>query len=293
MNENLERLTALQEKTASTKAFQRASDDPASAAAALGLRSSLESSQAYLDTATLASSWMSATDFSLKQTADLGTRAINLALRGVSDTMGAEERQALAGEMDELLHQAIGLGNTSHAGNYIYAGFRTNTKPFEGLDADADGRFEGVQNLNNSGEAILRTIGPGHTISQNIDGIATFSPLFDALIAARDALAGADPTIPEDARSADIQSKVDALRAAVEGVSTASTTNGARHKQVKQVTERLEKTQLELKSLLSQKEDVNMAEAIVELRRQETVYQSVLEVSSRAISAMSLFDMLS
>ena len=61
----------------------------------------------------------------------------------------------------------------------------------------------------------------------------------------------------------------------------------------KTVTERIEKTQLEIKSLLSKKEDVNMAEAIVNLRRQETVYQSVLEVGHRAISAMSLFDMLS
>jgi hypothetical protein len=35
-----------------------------------------------------------------------------------------------------------------------------------------------------------------------------------------------------------------------------------------------------------------MAEAISNLRNQETVYQSVLEVGQRAISTMSLFDML-
>ena len=44
--------------------------------------------------------------------------------------------------------------------------------------------------------------------------------------------------------------------------------------------------------LLSQNEDVNMAEGITELQKQQSNYQVVMEVTSRAISAMTLFDYL-
>jgi hypothetical protein len=45
--------------------------------------------------------------------------------------------------------------------------------------------------------------------------------------------------------------------------------------------------------VLSQKQDANLAEAISMLKNQETSYQVVLEVSQRAISALTLFDYLS
>ena len=72
----------------------------------------------------------------------------------------------------------------------------------------------------------------------------------------------------------------------------ALTTNGARQREVRLTKDRLEKSQIELKSLLSQKEDVNLTEAISYLQHQQTVYQTVLEVGKRAISALSLFDLL-
>jgi hypothetical protein len=49
---------------------------------------------------------------------------------------------------------------------------------------------------------------------------------------------------------------------------------------------------IETQSLLSKNEDVNMAEGIAQLANQETTYNAVLEVSKRAISALSLFDYL-
>jgi hypothetical protein len=52
------------------------------------------------------------------------------------------------------------------------------------------------------------------------------------------------------------------------------------------------KSQIELKALLSGKENVNAAEVISQLTYQETVYKSVLEVAQRTISASNLFDYL-
>ncbi|HEX2993231.1 MAG TPA: hypothetical protein VHP14_00305, partial [Anaerolineales bacterium] len=70
------------------------------------------------------------------------------------------------------------------------------------------------------------------------------------------------------------------------------TSNGARLRQVESAANFLETMQIETKSLLSKNEDLNMAEGIAMLANQETTYSAVLEVSQRAISALSLFDYL-
>jgi len=71
-----------------------------------------------------------------------------------------------------------------------------------------------------------------------------------------------------------------------------SATNGARQRQVSSSKDHLELANLSLKNLLSDKEDVNMAEAVAMLSSQETTYKAVLEVGHRAISALNLFDVL-
>jgi flagellar hook-associated protein 3 FlgL len=284
MDENLQRLQAYQEQVSTGKAFQRPSDDPAAATMALTLRSNLETIESYLNTTKTTDDWMSATDKALQQAVEIGTRASNLALSGISDSQGAEERQALAAEMDILLKQAVDLGNTSHQDSYLFSGFKTKTAPFTLVENDSDPFFDAV-GYNGDNGVIVRHLGPDQTIPQNIDGQQVFSPLFTAIIDARDAL---------NANRTDLlQTALDDIQSAVQGISLASTTNGARQRQVRLTGERIEKTQVELKSLLSKKEDVNMAEAIANLRYQETVYQTVLEVSQRSISALSLFDMLS
>jgi flagellin-like hook-associated protein FlgL len=68
------------------------------------------------------------------------------------------------------------------------------------------------------------------------------------------------------------------------------TSNGAKLRQVESASSFLETVKIETKSLLSQKEDTNLAEGIALLTNQQTTFEAVLEVSQRAISALSLFD---
>jgi flagellar hook-associated protein 3 FlgL len=300
MDENLQRLYALSEQAASQKQFQRISDHPSQAAAALSLRSSLEASKAYLNSAQMAGDWMAGTELALKQTEEIAIKAYERVSRGISDTYGAEERSGLAEELNEMINQIIGQANANHAGSYLFAGFRTNEAPFSGHDGVDDGMggeitdgkidrlvYRGaVVDLNAlpPAEYIQRAINPGHTIVQNIDGPSVFAPLVEAVAKARDALLQND--------SVAIEASLADLEKARNIVSEARVTNGARQNQVQSIEERIEKAQIELKSLLTQKEGANMAETISNLRHQETVYQAVLEVGQRAISTMSLFEML-
>jgi flagellar hook-associated protein 3 FlgL len=287
MDENLKRLYQLQEKVASGKEFQRPSDNPSGVTSALNLRSVLKMNTAYLDSAATTESWMSATDFALIQTNQLATRALNLTRQGMSDTLGAEQRNTLAAELDMVLQQVLSVANTNHQGNYIFGGFQTLNPPFNLVDTNSDGTLDTVVRNGDTG-TINRLIGPNLTVVQNINGYNLFNDLMVAIMNARDALRNnGDPN-----QFNNLQSAIAALETQINNVNEALTTNGARQREVRLTKDRLEKSQIELKSLLSQKEDVNMTEAISYLQHQQTVYQTVLEVGKRAISALSLFDLL-
>jgi len=284
MDDNLKKIQKLQEKISSGKAYQQASEEPRSAAAVLSLRSVLKTNQAYIESAQATGGWMAATETALSHLIEMGIRARSLVEQGVTETLNADERAVIAAEINLILEEAIKDGNTTHNGNHIFSGYQTTTAPFTAVDSDNDGLFEAVTYNGDTG-AILRTLGPDYTITQNINGDAVLSPLYTALIKARDALNAND--------TAAIDVAFGELHTALENITIANSDNGARQKQLEALRAHYEQAQLELQDLISRHEDVNLAEAITTLRYQEIVYQTVLEVGHRAISTLNLFDILS
>ena len=186
---------------------------------------------------------------------------------------------SIAPEVEMLLQNAIATANTSHMGKYIFSGFQINTKPFVVSKASPDV----VDYLGDDG-VMQNDIAPGQSVTTNVNGSTAFSALFSAIAKAKNALL----TNNRD----ELDASLGELQSAENGISELRATNGARMRQVTTTIDHLEKTNLSLKSLLSEKEDVNMAEAIAMMQAQETTYQAVLEVGQRAISALNLFDVL-
>ncbi len=277
MNDSLERLSQLQTRVASGKMIQTPADDPTVAVAGLSLRSTLQSNQAYIDTGYVVRDWLTATELALKEAVDLGRNAQTLASAGVSDTFSADERLALADDIDAMLQHLTGVGNSVHKGKYLFAGFKVTTEPFTYTGAGV------TNNLASTADQMQLSIAPGQTLTINTDGNAVFTPLFGALTNVRDALRANDRTALEPALST--------LATAVEGAIAARTTNGARQRQLDTEMDRLDQLKTALKSLLSNKEDANLAESISMLKQQETVYQAVLQAGARAVTP-TLFDFL-
>lgn len=293
MSDSLEQLHKLQEKTASGKNFEYASENPVGASLSLNLRSTIKTNEAYIDTAELTNDWMSASEFALQQLEDLGIRTKTLALAGLNDTLGADERiSALATEVDAILNEAIDIANTNHKGQYIFSGFKINTAPFELqvydpiLDPEYDPANPTKQHAEYLGDngIMQRNLGPSQTITMNIVGDNEIRPYLDALIDIRDALNANNTNA--------LQTALNGLESSVDQLDQLRTSNGARQRQVTSANEYLEKTKIELSSLLSQNEDADLAETISLMRNQEITYQAVLEVGSRAISALNLFEYL-
>jgi flagellar hook-associated protein 3 FlgL len=280
MNLNLERYNDLTLKSASMKNFQHVSDDPATAAAAMTIRSSISTGENYLSNANNVSSWMDTTNDTLVKMNAVIITAQSKVEQGLNDTISAEERlNSLAPELETMIGEMLNLANATYMDKYIFAGYQINTKPFEIAASDPN-----TVVYNGDGGIMQQEIGNGQSVPMNTNNSATINSVFNALIRARNALQSNDTT--------ELANSLTDLNTVMNSVNDLTSTNGARQRQVKSVIDYLEKSKLTLNALLSEKEDANMAEVAVRLKAQETTYQVVLEVGNRAISALSLFDFL-
>ena len=302
MADSREKINKLQGNLASGKQFQVPSDDPTRASASLSLRSHLETLESYTDTAEMTQSWMTASDNAFDQLEQLAVRANNLILRGLNDSLSGSERAiSLGSEMQTLINEAIEIGNTSVNGQYIFSGYQVNQKAFELTDSatpvtDYQGNPFTPKVVNYLGDTgtMQRNLGPDQSVTLNVRGDQAILGFLQNLVQASNALkqnnikdTGDPVTDPLT-----LESTLTALKSSLDTLDQYRTSNGARMRQVDSVANFLESVKLETKSLLSDNEDTNMAEGIALLANRQTTYEAVLEVSQRAISALSLFDYL-
>jgi len=289
MSDSLAKLYELQKKASTGKKYLNASDDPSNAANVFTLKSTLQVSQVYETTTLNSNDWMEASDFAMQHASDLAQKAISGTMKGLSDTLGPEGRKAIAAEIDGMLKEAIDIANTKHLDRYIFSGFTTNIVPFTTTQTDpTDPNKITVITYKNglpqTFQPIRRDVGPGETITVNIDGRSTFERLLQTFINVRDALNAND--------TGALRTEATNLNAALNDVTLATTINGSRMRTLEAALDRITKSNTEIKSLLSQKEEVNMAEVSALLKNQENIYQTVVTISSRTQSMMNLFESL-
>lgn len=292
MSENLEKVNKLQTQVSTQKRFQVASDDPTRASTSLSLHSNLKTLESYADTAETTKNWMTATEDAFNKLDELGVQANNLLLRGINDSLSGSERyNSLGTEMQDILNQAVELGNTSVNGQYIFSGYQVNNKAFDLVDSattlvDYQGNTFTPKVVNYLGDIgmMQRNLGPDQTVTLNVRGDQALNGLLQNLVTATNALKQND--------TATLQALLTSLKTSLTTMGEYRTANGARLRQVDSAADFLATMQIETKSLLSKNEDMNMAEGISLLANQQTTYDAVLQVSQRAISALSLFDYL-
>jgi len=282
MNESKAKMDQLAERATTFKNFSNSSDDPSLVSSALVLRSSIMASQGYIATGTNSQAWMESTENSFDLMNDLIAQSNTIMLKGVSDTVGTDERKNdYAVQIDQLLKQAVSIANSSYNDTYLFSGNSVKTKPFE-LSTAVDGTIS-VDYAGDTG-TMKRDLAPGVSVTINSDGPAAFSTFFNALILAKHGLETNDST--------EMNTALANINSALTTMNVSRTNNAAILRQIKTSNEHLTTTQNELKGLLSIKEDANMAEAISMFNLQQTTYQTVLDVCSRSISASNLFDAL-
>ncbi|HEY8475932.1 MAG TPA: flagellar hook-associated protein FlgL [Chloroflexota bacterium] len=283
---NQERLEELQRQLTSGKRLTKPSDDPVAVSRALGLRSTLASTEQYLRNVDAAVSWLNATDAALARVGDVLQRARELAIQGANDTMGTNERQLIAAEVGQLIENAVQLGNATYGNSYIFAGARTQSKPF---DYVAGAVVYNDADPVTATKLLEREVSPGVRVVVNVvghdpvGGNALFDQVFTALQNLHAALQADDVNA--------IRSSLGGIDATQDTLLEARASVGARVNRLEAAKDRLTDLQVNLSELRSSLEDVDMVEAISSFATAETVLKAALAAAGRSLPP-SLLDFL-
>jgi len=275
-----ERLAKTQQELSSQKAISVPSDDPFGTTRALEFRSELEGNQQYQRNVQEASSWQDVTDAALTQIGDFTLRARDLLVQGSTDTASPTDRSAIAAEIDQLVDSLKSEANARYAGRYVFAGTQTQTPPYQQGAVDT---YAGDANT------IKRQIGPNVQLDVNVTGQSAVGDGSTGLIAALRKIA-ADLRTP-GTTSALQGSDLQALDAAHDSLTNLRAVVGARTNRLDAALSRLQELEGSTTKLLSQTEDIDFAQTMVDFSNQQAVYTAALKAGAQVVQP-SLLDFL-
>ncbi|MFA7250118.1 MAG: flagellar hook-associated protein FlgL [Dehalococcoidia bacterium] len=273
------RLSDTQDRVASGRRINRPSDDPFGTSRSIAAHASIDLIAQYQRTITLARSELGSTESVLTSLGDVIQRARELAVQADSSSIDGAGRRQIAAEVNQLLSEAIKLGNTSYAGRHIFAGQQTQTAPFV---EDVPGQPATVTYQGDVGQ-VQREIGEGDQVAVNLDGDEIFTPVFQDLIAFRDALNTNDMN-GVSAASGNMGTNLDTVLQARGEI-------GARTRRLDLADTRLGDVTLQLQTSISSIEDADMSQEVVDLQTRETALQAALAATGRSLTT-SLLDFL-
>ncbi len=287
LNANGEQLINLQNQLSTGKKLLKPSDDPLALSRALTLKAASSRNDQYLRNISSTTDWLASTDSALSQMEDVLTQAHNVALQGVSDTMDAAGRAALAQQVNSLLEEFVQEANsTSGGGEYLFAGQQVTTTPFA-VTRDSSGQITSVTYSGDSGQIDVN-VDDGTNVAINVPGnqvIAGQAPIqtaVSALISLRNWLNG-DTTASASA---------DQFSSSLDGFTSLRAIVGAKTQRLNSTQSVLTDQSTNLASMLSQAQDANVAEVMVKLTTAQNVYQASLSAGAN-IMQKSLLDYLS
>ncbi len=275
--DNLSRMDLYQSQLATGKKIRVPSDDPVVAARALKLRTNVAEITQYKKNLKDAQSRLDITDTALSDLGDIfqRIRELNVGSDGVESP---EDLNSTLQEVKQLKTQMIQLANSTYAGKYIFSGFQADKKFMKD-----DGTFNiGVSNT----EKINFEIGIGDNISVNVTGGDLFNEGVDAaaggtgkFIKDFEALETSLQTPDYDA----IQATVNEFSKNLDTVLRVRADVGARTNRVELTINRMQNDETNFTKLMSENENVDEADTIMNLKNEENVYQASLAGGARII----------
>lgn len=277
LSNNLTRLEKLQSQLSSGKKIIKPSDDPVSTFRIMGLRSTLNANSQYNRNVDFLETELNVADRALQNLSSALSRVKSLAIRGANESLSQEDRDAIAGEVNQIIDYIIQVGNTDIAGRYIFGGYKTTSAPLERVEDDIV--YRGDDNTR------LVEISNSVTVESSPNGKVLFvdSEMFDTLISLKNALLDGDTT-----RINDSIGKIDSI---IDKISSELSSLGARLSRVELTKDLLSEKSIKYTDLLSKQEDIEIEEVILKLYAQQNVYQASLISAARALQP-SLIDYL-
>ena len=258
------------------KRINNLSDDPIGLAQALNIRSTLSNFEQLGRNISMGKSWLTASESAISHVQDLVSDAKSLCIQMATATIGAAQRASASETVQNILEEVVSLANTEMNGRYIFAGSKTDTTPF-----DQDGTYNGDNN------PFTINIGRNSTVQVGSDGEAVFGTTGDGIFKTLNEL----KTALTNDNVSGIQEAMTRLDNHFDHISTRISDLGSKMLRMEIKENIFQDLKISNTERLSNIEDADITEAIIELKQKELAYQAAL-ASSAKVMKLSLIDYL-
>jgi len=270
------------------KKITRPSDDPVVAMKGMGYRSQLSNIEQYERNMGEVNNWLDNADEAMGEVTLILHRINDLTLQASNGTNDDDDRANVAKEVDQLLDQLVNLANTRVNDKYMFNG--TNTT---GVDRDTGemappySRDGDSFTVSGNEEDVLIEISAGVRFKVNTDPQAVFSEeLFNDIQALINDLNN------EEVDDGDLETNHLAnIEKHLNNTLQERAEIGARQNRVELIENRLANQRVNAEAMMSDNEDVDTAEVIMNLTMQEAIHRASLSAGARVLQP-SLLDFL-
>jgi flagellar hook-associated protein 3 FlgL len=274
---NLAAMEDAQRRVLSGLRIERPSDDPAGAVGVMSADRQLSGLAQYRRNIQAAEARLNAEETVLDGVSALLERARELAIGQAGATGNAQTRAIAKIEVDQLLAQAIALGNTPYNGGYLFGGQFADAAPFDAAGATSATRPP-------TGAALVE-IDAGRQLTVHHDAVQVFVDT-DALQALQDLSAALGAS--SDTQIGAALTRLDGAHTNVQKVLGET---GANALQLEVAASNIASVAGTLETFRADLSEVEMEEAISRLVSRQTAFQAALAATSRMIS-LTLTDYL-
>lgn len=273
----------LQQQIASGKRLLAPSDDPVAASRALEISQTQSMNTQYGSNRQIANTHLTGLDISLGSITDELT-ATRTTLVGNAGTLTADQRTALSTNLKASLQTLLGYANTKDAlGNYMYAGFQSDTAPFTATATGATYNGDSNQQLiqvDSHRKMAINVTGDSVFQAGGNDIFSTYSDLITIL----DNPASTDANVSNGVATA-----LTSMDSAISTVANTRSSVGSKLNELAALNETGDSRDLQYAQALSELQDLDYAQALSDLSQKKIILEAAQQ-SFVQTTGLSLFN---
>lgn len=269
-----EKMQQLQDQESSGLRINKPSDDPIGIQKVMSLNNNISNVAQWQSSANEASDFMNTTDSTLGDMTSMLQSAKSLAVEGASETLSADDRAAIADEVDQLSQQLTVSANTQIGSKYIFSGTATDQATIA-----SDGTVQG------NTQQVSLEMGNNISVPISVNGQTLLGDASTGIFATLNKLSAALKANDTTAINATFTD----LDANTNNVINQRADLGARMNRVTAIQSQLDSTSVNLQQSLANVQSVDMAKTITDFTSQQTVYKAALSVGAQILQ-VSLVD---
>ncbi|MCH1625072.1 flagellar hook-associated protein FlgL [Fredinandcohnia quinoae] len=273
LNKSYGLLGKYQEQLYTQQKISRPSDDPVIAVKGIQNRRSLEEVEQYNRNLGTVYEWLENSEDSLDKTGDVIHRITDLVTRANNGSLTNEDREKISTELEEMKKHVLSIANTKVSGKYIFSGSDTKTETFSFDTATSKYVYNG--NTDN----IDIEISEGMKISVNQIGDNLFGGLLNDIQDLQEAIKNP----PAPGQDPDLSTFITKFQDNLDIVVSTRAKIGATTNRAELIETRLSSQKIIATKRMSENEDIDVEEVIMNLKTQESIHRAALSVGASII----------